>query len=61
MNTECIFSKQKNFLLRDKLELVSFPLQGFDFLCTRPTKSPGAQQHPGTSSLYACVHDCAQL
>lgn len=33
-----IFSKQKKILLREKLELVSFPLQGFDSLCTRPTK-----------------------
>lgn len=57
---EYIFSKQ-NFLLREKLEVVSFPLQGFDFLCTSLTKAPGAQRHPGTCSLCACVHDCAQL
>lgn len=52
MNIECIFSKQTSFLLREKLELVSFPLQGFIISVPDP---PRAQVHSSTLALPVFV------
>lgn len=38
MNVDWIFSNQKKFLLREKPEMVFFPLQGYAYLCVRVSR-----------------------